>query len=314
MSQDVKSPITNGETKLIRQIDFDHLSRLFLEHSGLVIEEYIPKTPIEIRRCVETGYEFYYPHSLAGPAKLYADWYTPPAEHPEGSTAPDAVADRWEFAFARRHLDGRRSLLDVGCGGGDFLATVEHSIADRVGLETSDYGLNRARHLGVDVRQETVEEHASKAQRYDVVTAFQVLEHVPEVRRFCDACLELLADGGLFIVAVPNNDGFLDWFPELISNMPPHHVGLWRKSSLAKLGDVLDLTTIRIENEPLQTQNFGTFRSALEQKYMPRQRVLRSLFYRLGYARGLERFIEENAFNLPGHTVIAVFQKGGQQA
>jgi SAM-dependent methyltransferase len=102
------------------------------------------------------------------------------------------------FRRALRHLGparGRR-LLDVGayCG---FFADVARGAGFRAeALELSRWAAAQARGLGLPVHEETLVERAASGERYDVITMWDVLEHLPDPRRELEAAFRLLAPGG----------------------------------------------------------------------------------------------------------------------
>ena len=63
-------------------------------------------------------------------------------------------------------------------------------------------------------------------------------------------CLNALRPGGILILGVPNNDGLIG-FADAPLNMPPHHMGLWKKKSLVALTQVFPLDLKVVEVEPL---------------------------------------------------------------
>ena len=70
---------------------------------------------------------------------------------------------------------------------------------------------------------------------------FQVVEHVPDPRRFLSEARTLVAPGGFLIVSVPNRDGIFRLLPYDPANMPPHHVSRWRQRDLERLAAACDL-------------------------------------------------------------------------
>jgi SAM-dependent methyltransferase len=85
-----------------------------------------------------------------------------------------------------------------------------------------------------------------------VVVFLQVLEHVPDVRSFLTASLEVLKPGGQLIICVPYNNPYLyrhDLYHTL--NLPPHHAGLWDKDSFRRLPDFFPIKLNGIHIEPL---------------------------------------------------------------
>lgn len=157
---------------------------------------------------------------------------------------------------------------------------------------------------------QSIQEHAKgHIGVYDVVVTFQVLEHVAEIHSFLTAALEVLAPEGHLIIAVPNNDGFIGAQADLTLNLPPHHMGRWGRDSLKPLTRIFDLDLVSIDFEPLQPQNQSWYQSVMEQKYLPRARWKRSLFYKLGFSHMFKFFLQEQGDTIFGHTIMAVYKK-----
>ena len=106
-----------------------------------------------------------------------------------------------------RHIpipDGKR-VLDVGCGGGYFLRICAKLGAKVQGIEPSPIAAEQALSQGIPVFNgmiDTFETH----ERFDLITASQVLEHVPDPVAVLAKMRSLLAPGGMIWLAVPNAD------------------------------------------------------------------------------------------------------------
>jgi 2-polyprenyl-3-methyl-5-hydroxy-6-metoxy-1,4-benzoquinol methylase len=96
--------------------------------------------------------------------------------------------------------------LDVGCGNGDFLELAKKAGWEPFGVEPSDGAANFARSRGLDVVCGTLESAGYAAGLFDVVTMWDVLEHLPEPRRAAEEVHRLLTAGGFLVIRVPNTD------------------------------------------------------------------------------------------------------------
>jgi SAM-dependent methyltransferase len=99
---------------------------------------------------------------------------------------------------------GRGRLLDVGCGHGWFLEAAHADGWRAEGLEM----LSDRAELGGDVviHNGTLANHTLPASAYDLVTLWHVLEHMNRPGEALAAVRELLAPGGICVIAVPNKD------------------------------------------------------------------------------------------------------------
>lgn len=98
------------------------------------------------------------------------------------------------------------SLLDVGAGIGQFLNLARPYFASVQGTEVSESALEIARKkYGLCLRRGEIQAIDFDDQRFDNITIFHVLEHVPNPRLVLLRCAELLAPGGVLVTAVPND-------------------------------------------------------------------------------------------------------------
>lgn len=106
--------------------------------------------------------------------------------------------------FEQEYPNAQR-VLDIGCGTGEFLTFMENHGYDTVGIEPSGRIGGAAREKGLEVHETTAEEFAiSNESNFDLVTMFNVLEHVPNPTEVLQACSDLLSQEGMLIVKVPN--------------------------------------------------------------------------------------------------------------
>ena len=149
---------------------------------------------------------------------LAAEWWDP-----RGKMAPlhkfnpvrigyirDQAAAR--FGRDRKRLDSMKGLhvLDIGCGGGLLSEPLARLGASVVGVDPSETNVEAARRhadladLPIDYRCTTAEELAETRERFDVVLAMEVVEHVADVPLFVESCAKMTRPGGLLIVATIN--------------------------------------------------------------------------------------------------------------
>ncbi len=103
------------------------------------------------------------------------------------------------------------SVLELGGGTGEFVATLEAHGYDAYGAEPSAWAAQAARELGARV---TTGDLAVWRQEHpgwlvDAVVAFHVFEHVHEPRAFLAEVADVLAPKGLLALEVPNFDSVL---------------------------------------------------------------------------------------------------------
>jgi 2-polyprenyl-3-methyl-5-hydroxy-6-metoxy-1,4-benzoquinol methylase len=101
-------------------------------------------------------------------------------------------------------------------------------------VEPSDHAAGLGRAKGIDVRTGTLETMAEPDHSFDVITLWDVIEHVPEPRETLRQVRRLLRPGGIIAINTPDADSAwarvmgMGW--HLI--VPPEHLHLFGKRSL----------------------------------------------------------------------------------
>ena len=115
--------------------------------------------------------------------------------------------DKRRYDFIKEKIINK-NVLDFGCGVGGFLDLARKSTSSVSGVE-----LERALQPSFKQRNLDVFENLSKAQeenkKYDVITAFHVVEHLKSPMETLKELSQLLLEGGRMIVEVPNSDDAL---------------------------------------------------------------------------------------------------------
>ncbi len=102
----------------------------------------------------------------------------------------------------RPFLKGDR-WLDVGCSSGAFVAEARRAGINAEGTELAQEAVDEAVAAGLPVRQGPIESVGEDGE-FDVVTAFDVLEHVADPAAFMHNARRLLKPGGMIALSVPN--------------------------------------------------------------------------------------------------------------
>jgi len=108
-----------------------------------------------------------------------------------------------------RALTGLR-ILDIGCGGGLLCEPLARLGAAVLGVDPAERNIEAAKihaagaGLAIDYRVATAEALADAGERFEVVLAMEVVEHVADLALFVERCAEMVNPGGLMIVATIN--------------------------------------------------------------------------------------------------------------
>lgn len=150
-------------------------------------------------------------HELDKFGKMAATWWDP-----NGSFKPIHLLNPLRLAYIQEKSDGLfgKKVLDVGCGGGILSESMARAGAEVTGIDMSAEPLASAeRHaresgLKIDYRRTTIEnflqnQTACHAEKFDVITCMEMLEHVPDPLSVIQSCKALLKpDGALFLSTI----------------------------------------------------------------------------------------------------------------
>ncbi|KGK30489.1 bifunctional 2-polyprenyl-6-hydroxyphenol methylase/3-demethylubiquinol 3-O-methyltransferase UbiG [Cellulophaga sp. E6(2014)] len=149
-----------------------------------------------------------------------------------------------KLKIVAKHAKGKR-LLDVGAGTGDFLVVAKENGWSGVGVEPNKKARDKAFEKGLELK--TVLEDFTD-EKFDVITLWHVLEHVPNLTDQVTRLSALLSDHGILIVAVPNYKSFdAKYYKEHWAAFDvPRHLWHFSKSSITKLFSKEDLKISKI--------------------------------------------------------------------
>ena len=97
-----------------------------------------------------------------------------------------------------------KTLLDIGCGTGDFLKTALDSSWDVRGIEPNPQARKNANTKTNNAVSDTSELERFKKNSFDVITLWHVLEHLPNLEEDIKTFHKLLKPNGTLVIAVPN--------------------------------------------------------------------------------------------------------------
>ncbi len=104
------------------------------------------------------------------------------------------------------YFRGRRNVLDLGCGRGEFLGLLRNAGIPAVGVDSDPEAVRNCEDAGYDIRRYDIFEFLESHHSFDGVMASHIIEHLdfPAAERLVGCCYRLLPPGGVMIVVTPN--------------------------------------------------------------------------------------------------------------
>jgi 2-polyprenyl-3-methyl-5-hydroxy-6-metoxy-1,4-benzoquinol methylase len=268
----ITSPVTqNYNVEFEEELSIESIISNYRKDYDIDVNEYFKQLDsVKIYRCLDTGYRFYFPFNIAGHGNLYEKLQNQPWYY----------SIRWEHQLAEKLFHSNDSVLEIGCGRGDFLENLSQKGISCTGLELNEDAVSLAHKKGLNVVKQDICIHAKEYYaNYDIVCYFQVLEHIPQVYDFIQASIDALKVGGKLIIGVPNNNPFLYKYDKYHTlNLPPHHMGLWNVESLSNLQNFFNIHLEKIWVEPLQKYDYEHYFRNQTQYLKSRSKLLGNIF------------------------------------
>jgi SAM-dependent methyltransferase len=161
-------------------------------------------------------------------------------------------------------------LLDVGCGDGHFLAVAKARNWEVYGTEYTDEAVAVCEAKGIGMHKGIIQDRKG-VQEFDVITSFEVLEHITDGREHAATIHELLRNGGLFYFTTPNFNSlsrrYLGGRWKMIEY--PEHLSYYTASTITRLLNDAGFKKLQLNTTGIsmrRTGNTGTIPAGREEE------------------------------------------------
>lgn len=150
-----------------------------------------------------------------------------------------------------------KSVFDVGCGTGEFLYWAMRSGRRVGGCDFNQQNIESAREsLGLTGLHVGDANQLNLGERFDLVTLFEVLEHLADPVEALRSLRRFIQPGGRLAISVPCYERWPRLFDDY-ADSPPHHLTLWTPAALEACLQRAGFDVIGVQRKPLQVTDIG---------------------------------------------------------
>jgi len=167
-----------------------------------------------------------------------------------------------KIQLLEKQQPNKGTLLDMGCGTGDFLQVAHQAGWQVQGIEPNKKARQIAASKGVTFLTGTPE---AKDQQFDAITLWHVLEHLPNLEAQIKELQRLLKPSGTLVIAVPNYKSFdAGYYKQFWAAYDvPRHLWHFSKTSIQRLVEHVGMEVVSVR--PMKFDSF--YVSLLSEKY-----------------------------------------------
>lgn len=257
-------------------------SGLFLNHAEIT-DYAVSKETFMLCKCSNCQLLFTNP-------RPYKDQIDPYYNFPEYFSHEDKAKNitQWIYQIVRNYsiskkvqflkqLKKKGSLLDYGCGTGEFLKIAKGKGWKVVGIEPNPKARKQA-NIKLQNKVKGSIEEIKKESTFDIITLYHVLEHIHDLRKTIKRILVHLKSEGYIIIAIPNYESWdgKNYGKYWAGWDVPRHLYHFNSASMEKFKEEFELQLKEIK--PMKFDSF--YVSLLSEGYLDKDTPIFSKYWR----------------------------------
>jgi 2-polyprenyl-3-methyl-5-hydroxy-6-metoxy-1,4-benzoquinol methylase len=161
-------------------------------------------------------------------------------------------------------------LLDIGCGIGFFLDEAKKRGWEVYGTEYSERLIGLLREKGITIHEGQLNSENYQKGFFDVVTSFEVIEHINNPTSELKQIATLLRKGGLVYLTTPNFNSLLRRRLKIQYNVIkyPEHLSYYTPKSLSRLFQLNGFKKMKVETTGISLTRLRTSQGTSAQKFV----------------------------------------------
>jgi 2-polyprenyl-3-methyl-5-hydroxy-6-metoxy-1,4-benzoquinol methylase len=161
-------------------------------------------------------------------------------------------------------------LMDVGCGNGFFLEVAKERGWEVYGTEYAPRLVEICQSKGINMQQGKLDPTLFENESFDVITSFEVLEHINTPREEIAHFYQLLRKGGLVYLTTPNFNSLLRYKLKSQYNVIayPEHLSYYTPRTLSKLFRTSGFKPLKIQTTGISLTRLRTSQGKTKEAYI----------------------------------------------
>ena len=185
------------------------------------------------------------------------------------------IALKRKLELINKYANTSKTILDIGCGTGEFLITARKNNWHTLGVEINDEARNKSSKKNITTYK-FIEE--VKSSQFNIITLWHVLEHLKDLNGTITKISSLLDTDGTLVIAVPNYKSYdANYYKEYWAAYDtPRHLWHFSQRSISTIFENHNLKVVR--TLPMYFDSY--YVSLLSEKYKTGKSNYLKAFYR----------------------------------